>query len=99
MKKLKFTFSILSLVFILLLSSCYTTTHIVGSGGSTGEVVEKRQWFALFGLVPINTVDSKQMAGGKTDYTITTTHTFIDQLIGAFTSIVTVAPMTIQVKK
>lgn len=82
----------------IVLTSCFTTTHIVGSGG-TGETVKEKQWFALWGLVPINSVSSQQMAGGKTDYTVTTTFSFADKIIGLFTGIVTIYPMTVEVKK
>lgn len=95
----KFVKTVVAVFFIcVLLTSCFTSTHVVGSGG-TGESVKAKQWFALFGLVPLNTVNSQQMAGGKTDYTVTTTFSFVDQLIGMFTSIVTIRPMTVEVKK
>lgn len=82
-----------------MMSSCYTTQHVVGNGASTGQAVSKKQWYILFGLVPLNEVDSKQMAGGATDYTITTKFKFVDHVIAIFTSIVTVRPMTITVEK
>lgn len=95
----KFT-KIVMAVFLscILLTSCFTTTHVVGAGGS-GEPVKAKQWFALWGAVPMNRVNSQQMAGGKTDYTITTTFSFADKLIGIFTGIVTIYPMTVEVKK
>lgn len=81
------------------MTSCYTSSHMIGSGAKGSEVIQKRQWFALFGLVPINTVNSKEMAAGATDYTLTTTHSFVDQLIGIFTGFVTIYPITVEVKK
>lgn len=98
MKKFTSMFFV-ALLCCVLMTSCYTSSHIIGSGAKGSEVVQKRQWFALFGLVPINTVDSKSMAGGKTDYNLTTTHSFVDIVIGFFTGIVTVYPMTVEVKK
>ncbi|MCE2996616.1 MAG: Bor/Iss family lipoprotein [Cyclobacteriaceae bacterium] len=96
----KFTRSFATLMLCsLLLTSCYTSSHVIGSGAKGSEVVQKRQWFALFGLVPLNEVDSKSMASGKTDYNLTTTHSFVDVVIGFFTGIVTVYPMTVEVKK
>lgn len=83
----------------LSLSACYTNTHVVGQGAQGTEEVEAKQWYALFGLVAITDHDSKEMAGGASDYTITTQHTFIDMLIGAFTGIVTIQPMTVKVQK
>lgn len=83
----------------LALSSCYTLTHTVGDGAKGGQVTAKKQWYALWGLVPINNVDSKAMAGGAENYTITTEHSFIDYVITAFTSVVTVTVQTVEVQK
>ncbi len=63
MKTIKAFFGIFLLV--VLLSSCMSLTHVVGTGGTSGTPVEKKQWYALWGLVPINEVDSKAMAGEK----------------------------------
>ena len=95
MRKVFFAIAVSS----ILLTSCYTLTHTVGNGGSGGEVVSKKQWYALWGLIPINHVDSKAMAAGATDYTITTKHDFIDLVIGIVTGIVTIQPKTVQVQK
>mgnify|MGYP001037844099 CR=1 FL=1 len=94
---LKSTILFLCLAFTV--SSCFTNTHIIGDGAQTGVKVEKKQWYALWGLVPIGTEPDTKAMAGKDDYTITTTHTFIDQLISAFTSIVTISVKTVQVQK
>ena len=98
MKKIAKTCAALLLCCVLL-TSCFTTTHVVGSGGSSGQTSTKKQWFALWGAVPITNVTSQQMAAGATDYTIITTFSFADKLIGLFTGIVTIYPMTVTVKK
>jgi hypothetical protein len=67
MKKLSLAMAMV----VILFSSCYTLTHTVGSGGSGGEKIEKRAWYVLWGLVPLNTVESKAMAGNATNYTVT----------------------------
>lgn len=92
-----------SLVLLLCLaftvSSCYTNVHVVGDGAQTGVKVSKKQWYAVWGLVPIGEeADTKAMAG-KDDYTITTTHSFVDMLISAVTGIVTIQVKTVQVEK
>lgn len=89
----------LAVLCTFLLTSCYTITHQVGNGAQGTATKEARQWFILWGLVPLNNVDSKVMAGGATDYTITTTQTGLDVIIGIFTSAITVAPMTVKVQK
>ena len=90
---------ILSCVFVVGLSSCFTLEHTVGSGAQNGVENTQRQWYALWGLVELNDVDSKQMAGGASDYTIVSERTFVDSLIGLFTGIVTIYPQSVTVTK
>ena len=92
-------FIALVVISVFLFSGCYTMNHKVGQGAQGSTTVEAKQWYVLFGLVPINNVDSKQMASGATDYTVTTQMSFIDVVIGAFTGIVSVQPMTVKVTK
>lgn len=96
MNKLKL--GILSLSLCVALMSCYTHTHVVGNGGS-GNPESKGQWYILYGLVKLNQVNSKDMAGGASNYTIKTEQSFLDGIISAFTSIVTVTKQTVTVTK
>ena len=84
---------------VVLFSSCYTLTHTVGTGGSGGEKVEKRAWYVLWGLVPLNTVESKALAGNATNYTVTTSHTVVDVLLNIVTGLVTIGSQTVSVQK
>ena len=84
---------------VLLMTSCMALTHVVGTGAQTGVKVEKKQWYALWGLVPINEVDSKTMAGGSSDYTIKTQVKFIDYVITAFTGAVSITVQSVEVQK
>lgn len=84
---------------ILMLSSCYSLTHTVGKGGSGGEVTTKKAWYILFGLVPLNHVDSKAMAGNATDYTVTSSHTVGDFFLNIITGFVTIGSQTVEVQK
>ncbi|MEM7106910.1 MAG: hypothetical protein AAF519_01700 [Bacteroidota bacterium] len=90
---------LLSLVFCIGLTSCFTLNHTVGNGAQGGDKTEKKQWYALWGLVPINDVDSKQMAAGAEDYTITSTHSFLDVVVSLFTGFVTIQVKTVKVEK
>jgi hypothetical protein len=99
MKKVKSLLLVAVFALTLALSSCYTLVHTVGDGARGGQVTAQKQWYALFGLVPINNVDSKAMAGGAENYTITTEISFIDYVITAFTSIVTISVKTVEVQK
>ena len=89
----------LALVLGLTLSSCYTFKHQVGTGGTGGASVEERQWWILWGLVPLNDVDSHRMASTATNYTVTTEFTPLDVLISLFTSLVTVYVQTVEVER
>ena len=94
-----------SLIVLLLIAvlvsftACYTHTHIVGNGAQTGQEINQTQWYALFGLIPLNHVDTATMAGGAGNYTIQTEQTFVDGLISIFTSYVTISRQTVTVKK
>lgn len=89
----------IALVLIFILAGCATHIHQVGNGAQGYEVVEARQWYILFGLAPLNTVDTNQMAGDATDYEIKTETTVLDFIFNMFTSYVTVNSRTVSVKK
>ncbi len=97
MKKLKYIFVLLFLAGTL--TSCYTHTHLVGSGAKGSTSQSKGQWYILFGIVPLNSVDSKGLAGGATDYTIKTQQTFLDGVVSIFTGLVTISKQTVNVTK
>ena len=97
MKTIKL-FSIIAILAISL-SACYTNVHVVGEGAKSEATVVKSQWYAVWGLIPLNKVDSKAMAGGATNYQITTKHTFGDQFISMFTNVLTISRSTVEVKK
>lgn len=84
---------------MLLYSGCFTNIHTVGDGGSGTNEVQKRQWYILWGLVPLNVLETSEMAGDAENYTIKTEHTFLDGVIGIVTGLVTVYPKTVTVKK
>ncbi len=82
-----------------MLAGCFTINHKVGKGAQGSTKVEQRQWYVLWGLVPISEIDSQAMAGGATDYTIQTQFSVVDVIIGIFTGLVTVQPRTVTVTK
>lgn len=84
---------------IVLLSGCATHTHIVGKGAQTGFTQEARQWYVLWGLVPINNIDTNEMAGDVPDYTIKTEQNAIDVIVNIVTSWFTVYSRTVTVTK
>ena len=84
---------------ILVLAGCAAHTHIVGNGAQGNAIEKQRQWYVLWGLVPINNIDTKTMAGNAVDYTIKTEQSFVDIVIGFFTGIVTVGCRSVTVTK
>lgn len=82
-----------------LFSGCFTQRHVVGEGSQSGEVEEVRQWFVLWGLVPINEVDSWELADGARNYEVKTEHSALDVIIGIFTGWVTIYPRTVTVTR
>ena len=87
------------LVSSLFLVGCYTQTFVVGDGPQTGQTASQRQWFALYGLIPLTQVDTGALAGGATDYEIQTQRSGVDILIGMPAGIVTVGSRTVTVTK
>ena len=66
-------FIVLVFVVALFATSCISQhIHIVGNGPQTGIKVERKQWYALWGLVPVGFVDTKELAGDAKDYEIYT---------------------------
>jgi len=81
------------------LTGCFTMKHRVGNGPSTGAESEERQWFILWGLVPLNDVDSQEMAGSATNYEVQTQQSFLDVIINIFTGYVSIVSRTVTVTK
>ena len=86
-------------VAMLFMVGCSVHTHVVGEGAKSARTESATQWYILFGLVPLNTVNSNAMAAGAANYTIKTQTSFIDGLIGIFTGIVTISRRTVEVTK
>ena len=84
---------------MVMFSGCFTQRHVVGDGAQSGQVQEDRQWFVLWGLVPINEVDSATMADGAGNYEVKTEFSAVDVIIGIFTGLVSVYPRTVTVTR
>ena len=81
-----------------LCTSCYTYTSVVGSGAKGNQEVTKWNHYVIYGLAPVGVSDSKVMAEGANDYTVTTRQTFVNGLVGILT-IGIYTPTTTTVKK
>lgn len=92
----------IALIAVFLLAGCVSHTHVVGSGAQTGQEVTAKQWYAVWGLIPIGIgggADTAQMAAGAQDYTITTEDGFIDILANMFLGYATLRIRTVTVTK
>lgn len=78
---------------------CAAHIHTVGAGPQQSGKEEGRQWYILWGLVPLNDVDTHAMAGDASDYEIRTEISPIDFLIGIPASLVTIQSRTVTVTK
>ena len=96
MKKL---LALLVVVALVNLTGCIVHTHVVGDGGKGGQLEQARQWYILWGLVPLNNISSKEMSKGASNYTIKTQYSALDVLISIVTGIVTVNCRTVEVSK
>ena len=82
-----------------LISACATHTHVIGNGPSSGLSEEARQYYALYGLVQLNKVDTGAMVGDAKDYKIETGTQAIDVVISAIAGSFTVTTRTVKVTK
>ena len=95
-RKLSVVFLIVAMLFVI---GCAAHVHKVGNGAQGSDITEARQWYVLWGLVPINDVDTNTMAAGATDYEITTSITPVDFIINVVTGSITVNCRTVAVQK
>ena len=91
--------ALLLIVGMLFVIGCASHTHVVGKGAQGTDMIESRQWYVLWGVVPINDVDTQAMAGEATDYEITTEVNLLDAIINAVLSEVSIHCRTVTVRK
>lgn len=81
---------------VLILVGCSAHIHTIGKGAQGNNTIEERQWYVLWGIVPINDVDTSQMTSAA-DYTIKTEQSALDIIINIFTGLITVYSRTVTV--
>ena len=97
MKKLCISLSVV----VLLLSAC-AHTHTIGDGPQTGLTETARQYYILFGLIPLNKVDTNAMIDGASDYRLETGVQGMDILIQSVAGLIiptTISSRTVKVTK
>ena len=95
-RKLSAVFLIAAMLFVI---GCTAHTHKIGNGAQGSDIMEARQWYVLWGLIPINEVDTNAMAGEATDYEITTQYTALDAVISIVLSEISIQCRTVTVEK
>ena len=93
---------IISFLTILTFSACSPHTHIVGTGPSSGLENSARQYYILFGLVPLNKVDTNSLIGDATNFSIDTRVGGMDILVGIAAGMIiptTISSRTVTVTK
>lgn len=91
--------AMLLIVALLFVIGCAAHTHQIGKGAQGNDIDTERQWYILWGIVPINEVDTNAMSDGATDYNIITAYTPVDFAITAVAQIITVSCRTVIVEK
>ena len=91
---------LLLFVMIFSLTSCYTFKMDIGKGApkKNTQTIHKKEWYLLWGIAPLNTVDAKKMAKGAANYTIKSQVNVLDILLGLPT-LYFLRSQTVNVKK
>ena len=89
-------------VFLFTTIGCYSLKHTVGEGGSPmGKVTVGRQWYILYGLIPLNHIDSRMFVDSQVkNYTIWTWCSPVDVLMNILLNFIiptTITSRTIEV--
>ena len=95
-RKLSAVFLIVAMLCVI---GCAAHVHKVGKGAQGNDLTMARQWYVLWGIVPINDVDTNAMAEGATDYEITTLVTPLDFVISFVLGFATIDCRTVTVQK
>ncbi|MDE0638791.1 MAG: hypothetical protein OXI43_23365 [Candidatus Poribacteria bacterium] len=95
--------AMLCIASVLFIVGCAAHVHNIGDGpprpSRPQEEIVERQWYLLWGLVPINEIDTNDIAGDATDYQIVTSMTVVDWLVAVVLSPASIYSRTVVVKK
>ena len=76
---------LISIAVVTMMSSCYSHKFTIGEGPKSGVMLEEKNHFFLYGLVPGKVSDPEKMAGDTNDYEVTEVHKFVDGFLGILT--------------
>ena len=77
---------IFTILMTISLSSCYVMSFDVGKGAKVGVTQSKKNHYLIQGLIPLSTVDVKEMSAGASDYSVTIEHSFLDGFLQFLTA-------------
>ena len=86
-------------VLSLFSSGCISQIHTVGSGPRGGPVHTHSTWYALWGFVPVNELDTRNVVGGAEDYRLRDSFRPVDVIVNIFTVPFTFVRRTTVVEK
>ena len=96
LRRLSTVLLIVAMVFVV---GCAAHTHKVGHGPAFNRTAVERQWYILYGLVPLHDVDTQAMAEGRRNYEITTQVTLVDFIYRVLFYPVTITCRTVTVTR
>ncbi len=91
--------TLVALVCLVGLSSCFSTTHVVGQGATQGIEAEGHSYWIFYGLTSLDSQRPELLAEDATSYEVTTYFSFTDLLLNLFTFPFTVIRGTVQVRR
>ena len=84
---------------VVCMIGCEAHKHTVGHGTVFNRTNVERQWYLLYGYVPVNPIDTQAMAEGRSNYEITTQITWIDALYRSVLAPATITCRTVSVTR
>lgn len=82
---------------LMLLCGCMGHTHVVGVGPTGLGTESVRQYYMLFGLVPLNDVDVQRVTGNLSGYEIQSDYGFMDFVLSPLLILFTGTSRTVTV--
>ena len=84
---------------IFAISCSYQHRHLIGDGHQSGVELTRKQWYALWGLVPVNDVDVTKLAGNSANYEVYSRRSAGDVFLNLITGLVSFTSRTVTVTK
>lgn len=89
--------SVLAASLLMLACGCMGHTHVVGVGPTGLGTESARQYYLLFGLVPLNSVNAQRVTGDLSSYEIQSAYSATDLLLSPLLLLFTGTSRTVTV--